>query len=223
MNGLLVIDNFLDDPYMVRNYALSIDYFSNNIKDSTFPGKRSSVIAEINTQYNLYIFNKITKLIYNISESSYSIDMKSYFQIVNSKYSRGWVHSDEDQIAGVLYLNPTAPINSGTGFYSLKQTNSKEELEFDTAIKKQFVMGNISYEEAKKSLDRHNLQYQLDDYVSNKYNRLVLYPGNWLHCAGEYFGDDDDKNARLTQVFFINCINHNADQKYFLDKIRVTK
>jgi hypothetical protein len=220
MNGLLVIDNFLPDPNLVRKQALTYDYFNNSESDSTFPGKRTKIINDINPEYNVAMFNKLTKLIYNITESSYSVDLKSQFQLVSKAYGRGWVHHDTDaDIAGVLYLNPNPPVDSGTEFYKLK--NESSGLIDYTETKKQFVLNAITYEQAEDSLNKHNQQYELTDYISNKYNRLILYPGNWLHCAKNYFGHTDE-DSRLTQVFFIKCIGHNAEQKYFLDKIRFT-
>jgi hypothetical protein len=224
MNGILVIDNFLSDPNFVRNYALSVNYFDNSEKDSTFPGKRSAVMAEINPEYNVIIFNKISKLLYNVSDSSYTIDIKSSFQIVYEKYKRGWVHADnvDVDLAGVLYLNPNAPIDSGTEFYKIKNINNDGLIDAVSKTKKQFVTNQIEFDEAKKALFTNNLQYELTDYISNKYNRLVLYPAAWYHCARNYFGDTDD-NARLTQVFFIKCLSHNSDHKYFLDEVRATR
>jgi len=220
MNGLIVIDNFLADPNLVRKQALLCNYFNNLELDSTFPGKRTKLLNEINPDYNGFLFNKLTKLIYNITESSYSVDLKSYFQLVSEAYGRGWAHQDTNvDIAGVLYLNPEPPIDSGTEFYRLK--DNQTPISDYSDIKKQFVLNNISYEQAENALNKNNQQYELTDYISNKYNRLILYPGNWVHCARNYFGHTDE-DSRLTQVFFMQCISHNAEQKYFLDKIRFT-
>jgi hypothetical protein len=224
MNSLLVIDNFLPDPDMVRRYALSVNYFDNIKENYTyFPGKRTNVMAKMNPEYNASIFNKFSKLLYNVDEAVYSIDIKSYFQIVYEKYRRGWVHSDNGEIdlAGVLYLTPNPPADSGTEFYKEKSVDKNKTI-INIDIKQQFVTNQIEFDAAKEALLENNLQYELTDYISNKYNRLILYPASWYHCARNYFGDTDE-NARLTQVFFIKCISHNAEHKYFLDKIRITK
>jgi hypothetical protein len=220
MNGLIVIDNFLPNPNLVRKQALIYNYFNNSELDSTFPGKRTKIISTIDPEYNVAMFNKLTKLIYNITESSYSVDLKSQFQLVSEAYGRGWVHHDTDaDIAGVLYLNPEPPIDSGTEFYRLK--SNEMPISDYSDVKKRFVTNEILYEQAEDALNKNNQQYELTDYVSNRYNRLVLYPGNWLHCAKNYFGHTDE-DSRLIQVFFMKCISHNAEQKYFLDKIRFT-
>lgn len=42
--------------------------------------------------------------------------------------------------------------------------------------------------------------------VNNVYNTLVLYEGHHFHAANEFFGRNL-KDARLTQVFFVNKID----------------
>lgn len=219
MNSLIVIDDFLQNPDAIRQMALSKKYFDNQEHDSTFPGKRTEVLAKINPEYNIQIFKKLTTLLFNLEQSSYSVDIKSYFQLINESFIRGWVHADDpnkEDFAGVLYLNPNAPINSGTEFYKIR---SGVEVQDYAHVKKPFVMGKIKKEEVEPELIKNNQQYELVDYISNKYNRLVLYPSQWLHCAGKYFGRTDE-GSRLTQVFFIKCVGHNSDIKYFMDKVR---
>jgi hypothetical protein len=218
MNSLLVIDNFLQDPDSVRKKALGYKYFNNQENDSTFPGKRTDVLATIDTEYNAQIFKKLTTVLFNLDQSSYSVDIKSCFQLVGEEFCGGWVHHDESDIAGVLYLNPEAPILGGTKFYRPKKDI---QIKSYTEVKKPFVMGKIKKEDAIDSIRNNNAQYELTDVIGNKYNRLILYPSNWLHCAGEYFGKTHE-TYRLTQVFFINCIGHNSDVKYFMDKVRFT-
>lgn len=224
MNSLIVIDNFLQNPDSVREMALSQVYFSNQKNDSTFPGKRTKFLAEIAPQYNISLFNKLTTLLFNVEQSAYTVDIKSNFQLISADFCRGWVHEDNpdtEDIAGVLYLNPNAPINSGTEFYKVKKDVKIKDVEIKdyTHVKKLFVMGKIKKEDAIDSLRKNNNQYELTDVISNKYNRLILYPSHWLHCAGEYFGSTDE-TSRLTQVFFIKCLGHNSDVKYFMDKVR---
>lgn len=219
MNSLLVIDNFLQDPDSVRKKALGYTYFNNQENDSSFPGKRTDVLAVLDPEYNFQIFKKITTLLFNLEQSSYNVDIKSYFQLVSKEFCKGWVHDDGVEtvdIAGVFYLNPEAPIASGTKFYIPKKD---VQIKSYAEVKKPFVMGKIKKEAAIDSLEKNNAQYELTDVISNKYNRLILYPSHWLHCAGEYFGETDN-NSRLTQVFFIKCVSHNSEVKYFTDKVR---
>ena len=50
---------------------------------------------------------------------------------------------------------------------------------------------------AKRSFDTNG------DYVSNKFNRLILYDASMFHKSLDYFGKDK-YNGRLFQVFFFN-------------------
>jgi hypothetical protein len=208
----------LQNPDEVRKRALSYTYFNNQLEDSTFPGKRTKLLNEIDSEYNSAICGKLTTFLFNLEKSTYCVDIKSAFQIVDSNSVRGWVHVDgfTSDIAAVLYLTPNPPKNSGTEFYV-----RKENIQIDTYYEhqKQFVMGKTTKEQIIEPLKEHNDQYELADVISNKYNRLVIYPSNWSHCAGSYFGDTNE-NSRLTQVFFIKCLSHNSDIKYFIDKVR---
>ena len=46
-------------------------------------------------------------------------------------------------------------------------------------------------------------KWEMTDYVSNKYNRLVLYRGNMYHASVDYFGNTL-QDGRLFQTFFFN-------------------
>ena len=47
------------------------------------------------------------------------------FQLIN-KYDFNWVHHDDTDWAGVLYLTPDADPDSGTGFFTHKEMDSNE-------------------------------------------------------------------------------------------------
>jgi len=219
MNSLIVIDDFLQDPNSTRKKALGHNFIGNQENDSTFPGKRTEGLSDIDPEYDFLIFRKLATLLFNLEQSFYNINVKSYFQLVSADFCKGWVHNDNpntEDIAGVLYLNPNAPINSGTKFYRVKDGVEVKNYKY---VKKSFVMGKIKKEDVVSLLEDNNNQYELTDVIANKYNRLILYPSHWLHCAGEYFGNTNE-DSRLTQVFFIKCVGHNSDVKYFMDKVR---
>ena len=46
-------------------------------------------------------------------------------------------------------------------------------------------------------------KWELTDYISNKFNRLILYDASMFHKSLDYFGKDK-YNGRLFQVFFFN-------------------
>ena len=181
--NIIIIDNFYNNIDEVREIALQQNF---NIKGN-YPGYRTKSFANNNIKN---IFEKyIGKTIihwpneYNGSYQYTTKEMKS------------WVHRDMTNWAGIIYLTPNAPLNSGTGFFKHKQTgieNLDEYNNLDTQLQKQV------------DCDSSNMdKWELIDYVGNKYNRLVLFQGFRSHRSMEYFGDNIN-NGRLFQTWFFD-------------------
>lgn len=107
----VVVDNFLDNPDVVRNSALSLEFE----ESGSFPGVRSD---RADYEYEDYVKQKIeTVLNCDIKEFVQdSFRFQLCFDAVNT-----WVHKDETDWAGVLYLTPSAPYEAGTGIYEENQ------------------------------------------------------------------------------------------------------
>jgi hypothetical protein len=122
--NLIVIDNFLPYPNVVRTWALSQEYYTaEEISkkygiETTWPGKRTIGINEIDIQYADDILSKVSY----ISSSCFNINheyIRSAFQLCLEGDGDSWIHIDNDvDVAGILYLSPNAPINSGTTLYT---------------------------------------------------------------------------------------------------------
>lgn len=184
--NIIIIDNFYNDIDDVRFFALYNKYNING----NFPGLRTKSYAndEIKALFEKYIGKKITYW-----PASYNGSYQYTTKNMNS-----WVHRDETNWAGVIYLTPNAPLNSGTGFYRHKKTGIENKEEFD----------NLS-EELKKEVNNDSedmSKWELIDMVGNKYNRLVLFQGTRNHRSMEYFGNDIN-DGRLFQTWFFNTEN----------------
>jgi hypothetical protein len=122
--SLLVIDNFLPYPNVVRTWALSQEYFTSDEMTertkfkNTWPGKRTLTVNEIDINYADVILSRVSYL----SFTNFDINPKeimSSFQLCYESDGDSWIHKDDDvSLAGVLYLSPNAPIDSGTTFYT---------------------------------------------------------------------------------------------------------
>lgn len=103
----LIIDNFLENPDVVRKSALSLDFKSSGI----FPGLRSD---RADYDYENYVKQKLEIVLnYKIKEF---VQDSFRFQICFNDADT-WVHKDETDWAGILYLTPNAPHEAGTGIY----------------------------------------------------------------------------------------------------------
>ena len=175
----LIIDDFLDDPDKIRNFLIN-----NKVAfdvEGNFPGKRSSVVDNIS--YQDMIIKKIEKIL------SLRIKMKldSFRFHLCLLGDETWGHIDPTDWAGVLYLTPSAPIESGTLF-----------LESDDQMMEAVRKG--SYEGESSVVDCN-----LESAIGNVYNRMVLFRGSEMPHMGMVGGFGDCvENGRLTQVFYFD-------------------
>jgi hypothetical protein len=122
--NIIVLDDFLDNPNKVRESVLQIDFS----KNGSFPGNRSLRADE---NYQKMVKEKLEKIFNKKLFFPYKYD-SFCFQICLENHE-SWVHLDEAEWAGVLYLTPDAPAESGTALF----TKVEEEYFLNT------VLGNV--------------------------------------------------------------------------------
>lgn len=203
MNKLshIVIDDFYENPYDIRDFALKLNYNSCHLP--RFHSKSFSNVLQYNKIQNIlypfagkiknfYIENTIDE---NDPELFYGDSYNGSFQFsIGSKIP--WIHMDNlsfnynneiilpNSWAGIVYLNPNPPNNTGTNLFKLKDT-----YKHDSFIHK---------------YHRHDLnKWDIIDTIGNKFNRLILYRSNTYHSADSYFGTNIN-DARLIQLFFFS-------------------
>lgn len=99
--------------------------------------------------------------------------------------------------AAVLYLNPEPKESAGTSFYRLKYAN---EAPGGNVVDPPFA----NLVDALKVNGLPNSAWYKDLDIDNKFNRLVIFKGNIVHSASEYFGNDT-ASKRLAVTFFWMC------------------
>jgi len=178
---LIITDDFYANPDAVRAYALSqpFDVTGN------FPGVRTKPYLPDDVKNAIqHIVKHAGGNITNWFEGS---GYEGPFQLCTSK-DRTWIHADNfNTWAGVCYLTPDAPVSSGTALYRYKADKS-----YARENNKEPYLDGYDY-----------TKWEMTDYVSNKYNRLVMYRGNMYHASLDYFGDNF-QNGRLFQTFFFD-------------------
>jgi hypothetical protein len=168
---LIVIDNFLDKPDLVRQSALSLEFSS----PGPYPGLRSD---RADYDYENYVKEKIEKIA-KLKIKEFIMD-SFRFQIC-LEGEKTFVHIDKSGWAGVLYLTPNAPYESGTGFW--RNINNPEN---DRDIKP----------------DDGNEHWIVESAVGFVYNRLILYKATIPHSSILPGFGNSIETGRLTQVFF---------------------
>jgi hypothetical protein len=196
-----VLDNFLDDPDKIREWALQQEYFTD--EKGKWPGLRSKSIYELNPLFFQLVCRKFFSQFYDlreVKELNWHVSMS--FQMVSKAYDSGWIHSDEGgaQITGILYLSPNANLNGGTSIYRNK-SNIVQSISKNTGFKEDSYLNKITMQEAQKSQEENNAQYEETIRVSNVYNRLICFDSQLKHGAQDFFGENDE--SRLSLVFFV--------------------
>jgi hypothetical protein len=176
-----VVDNFYEDPDYIRKFALSLtfnehtDYHKGKRTDECyrFPGLKESLEKILNckiTNWDKYGTNCCF-------QTCIAGDQLVY-------------HTDGQEYAGVLFLTPDAPPNTGTSFYRSKYTKKMyaSDSDFSTVFKNGFL---------------DSTEFDLVDTVGNVYNRIVLFDAKLIHAASCYFGNSVE-NGRLFQLFFFD-------------------
>ena len=179
--SFLVVDNVYSDPDSIRNFALCQTY---NFHPNNHKGKRTETT---------FLFNGLKELF----ESKIGCKIKNWetygtngcFQYCIAGEQLVY-HFDAQEYAGVLFLTPDAPPQSGTTFYRSKYTKKMTINNDDHGI----VFKNGFYD---------STEFDIVDVVGNVYNRLVLFNARMIHSASTYFGNNME-NGRLFQLFFFD-------------------
>lgn len=179
---LIVVDNVYEDPIAVRNYALGLDY----LEDSRYyKGLRST------TNYRPAGLQQIIERAIGQPISTWDThNINGCFQITMATDPQVY-HYDDQRWAGVLYLTPGAPIESGTRLLRSKINNARnyrEDYDADDAFNGDF------YDSTK---------FEVVDSAGNIFNRLIIMDANSFHSAGPYFGNTKE-TGRLVQLFFFD-------------------
>ena len=186
-SNLIIIDDFYNNPEQVRHVGLNAEFSV----EGNYPGVRT--VSYMNDSVKEAIQRAIKSSAGEVTywgEGGENAYTGSYQY--TTKDDRSWVHCDNfNTWAGVCFLTPGAPYNSGTGLFTHKETG---------------IFRKPEDEELKDRLDAEGgdpSKWVLTDVVSNRFNRLVMYRGDFYHSSMLYFGEDRF-SGRLFQTFFFN-------------------
>lgn len=193
--NLIIIDNFYSNPDSIRSYALNLEYkISDNLERvesgrniRRIPGKRSD-------QYLPDILKQtITEILYPFAGKVLKWSKScGTFNICNA-YDQTRIHADMDENngqkkvwAGVCFLTPDAPVESGTGLFRNRYDSER------------YCLGYLPSMEVQHDFT----QWEIIDRIGNIYNRMIFYRADNYHSSLGYFGNSDE-NSRLFQTFFM--------------------
>ena len=192
--NFIVIDNFYENPDKIREYALKLDY--KNPENHGAVGYRCEsgrkILDGTKELFEKLLYSRIPD---GNKEGEWNYSTNGCFQWCNAAVPIVY-HCDSQQYAGIVYLTPNAPPNTGTSFFRHKKYKLRNSEIFS---KSDWYESDLKYKEPH--LDK--TQWETVDSVGNVYNRLVIFNAQQIHGVTEYFGENIN-NSRLFQLFFFN-------------------
>jgi hypothetical protein len=205
--NLIVIDNFYDNPIEIRKLALTKEFnlpgngdpnimYPENSGNGLFPGKRTESHSTqlLKDRIQKYI-NPFGGKITTFFIPNKSTDGSSYngcFQLTNSKDQTYVTYNEQHNWAGVLFLTPMAPLDSGIRFYQF--------FDGSTTIYDSVFNNNV---ELVNTYKYDTTKWKIVDSIGNLFNRLVLFKASNFHMFFNKFGNSDNE-CGLFQVFFFS-------------------
>ena len=192
-----IVDNFFDDPMMVRKFALEQEF----LPDPTYkwPGLRTNFLHNIDPKFFGNTMRQFLTLFYP-PDVECAWAATAQFQLVPKEYDQGWVHLDGALVTGIVYLNDEDIPNSGTTIYKPKTPGTG--LIHGDKIEESFKHPDRT-SEFEKYREENNNQFEESVVVKNRFNRLLAFDSHLYHAAND-FKNNTNTSDRLTLVFFIN-------------------
>lgn len=196
--SLIIVDDFLDDPYVLRNAALRLNYPE---AKGPYPGRNSVEridLEGLNNEVSRLVGEPLVPMIHNQAHGKCRMAFAS-------DVGTARVHTDGSHWSGILYLSKPEDCRGGTEFFRHIPTNTerapysdKESAEkFGAPSARQWVADLLERDTADES------KWELTLRIPMRFNRLVLLrPWLW-HTAGESFGDSPE-NGRLVYLMFFS-------------------
>ncbi len=193
--SLIVVDDFLADPFELRNAALRMTYPP---QEGAFPGRNSLERIEIDglvPQVSRIVGEKLVLLSPPQSHGKCRVTMAA-------DVGRASVHVDQSHWSGILYLSLPEHCQGGTGFYRHRRTDTERGPLNDRELA---AMGYASMADMHRDIIEKDSNdpgaWELTMQVPMRFNRLLLLrPWLW-HTAGPGFGDRLE-NSRLVYLMF---------------------
>jgi hypothetical protein len=221
--NLVLFDNFFEGQYSVdsvREFGLSqfIDKDLINDDVGNYPGIRSEDLHIINPKLYEYIELKIQDPILSFPEYKLILQtrytLKIRYHLTSFIHECGLIHKDSNWdenksenlvFAGVIYLNPNPPKNSGTKLFRktcFNKPKTPSPFHLASITKDKDIISSFNKEKIEYNTKYFDFEYE----VPNVYNSAVIYPGHYYHAPDQYFGEGLE-DSRLVIVFFVNCFD----------------
>ena len=182
----LILDNFLDHPLAIKNWALSLKY--SHPEDHMYPGVRTPELSSINPYFTKFIYTKVLSLYFNTLPID--VEATSYFQIMDNFKGSGWIHQDPGTFTAIIYLSETSSnSNEGTSLFEFKKdqfisVNKPQDVDiWDKLRNKHYETNSLSLEEFRIKQEYEDNLYNKTLSIPSKFNRLICFEGSTHHAS----------------------------------------
>lgn len=186
-----IVDNFLDDPMVVRNNAIQEGFTDQEFQGSTY--------HTVNTNIPIEIKNKIE----DVYGTCITMHVAAFRQGKKNSPIHNLVHADNScaKMAAVLYLNKPEDCAGGTAFWTHVKTGW-DKMPSDTELQKAgYTLDSFGKEWHEKD------KWKLTSICGMRFNRIVFYPTEAFHSRWPFEGfGNNESNARLILAAFFDLI-----------------
>jgi hypothetical protein len=200
-NYVVCRNNYLNNPQKVLE-LFKKQTFS---KSGIYPGHRTENLFDSADQdtvnFATFFANRIRTDVFP-GISKFMIDIRFHINEVynNDDANLGWIHNDESDLAGILYLTPDEiDFTSGTSIFNKKNKSDFATDDFNTRLNFNLT-GNVT-DEYLTELHTNWLSFDETIRVGNVYNRLLAYDAKLYHRPNSFV--TATSLPRHSVIFFI--------------------
>lgn len=216
-NTIVCKNDFFKNPDKVLTLFERQSY----IKSVAFPGLRSSNLLESadseTKNFALFFAQKISDDVFP-GIHKFMIDVRFHINQVytNQDVNYGWIHGDEADLAGVVYMTKgEQSLETGTSIFN-KNTNKSFDVD-DFKSRQEFNVTGVATDQYLQDLKNNHNTFTENLRIGNMYNRLIAYDATLFHRPNRY--NLDSTELRKSIVFFIRGYKKENISKVNLDYI----
>jgi tryptophan halogenase len=128
-DDVIVINNFFENPDIVRDIALDFEYESHKNHEGGWRGWRGRIDKQKYGELCAYIQKRISMMNPRLNDLDYRFNFHYCLESTKNEcfpsFEETKLHKDPDAWAGVIYLNPVVNETGGTVLYSDDKTQKK--------------------------------------------------------------------------------------------------
>lgn len=195
--SIIILDDFLADPYAVRTAALGLDYNPAH-KRGNYPGLTSDSALDVSA-----LHDKISRTL-GMPVTGDPNTLHGHCRITK-RADKGvtGVHIDPCDYSGILYLSEPQHCKGGTSFFRHKPTGLERIPTTPLALAQSgFADINQAVEQTVNADTNKPARWEKVMTAPMRFNRLILFSPWLFHDAGPGFGKADD-DARLVLLMFL--------------------